>query len=332
MSGRAARTRRPTDRRLHRSPAARTRGRSRASRSSFASGIVISRSSVPVVRSRSIAIDVTRNIEMSGKIPTIGTPTRSNVPGWPSNTYLSSAISTHGTTSSSASVRGSRRSCSSTRRAVASVTRELTPPPPTSARNASSRSSRAGALAQLGRRRVGQDARRRASAAGGRSGRPRPSRGCETSSVVPRVGELAEQRPRGRAAAPGRGRRSARRARAARARRAARWPARRGRAGRRRGVPHDAVGDVGRGRPPRARGRRAAAARRGRGRSSEVLAHRQVDVDRRRLGHVADPPAQRRRPGRQPEHLDASRPRRSARRRSRASASTCRSRSARAAR
>jgi hypothetical protein len=49
-------------------------------------GIDISRSSVPVVRSRSIAIEVTRNIEMKGKMPTIGPPTRSNVSGCPSKT------------------------------------------------------------------------------------------------------------------------------------------------------------------------------------------------------------------------------------------------------
>ena len=39
-----------------------------------ASGIDISRSSVPVVRSRSIAIDVTRNMIVSGKSPTSGAP------------------------------------------------------------------------------------------------------------------------------------------------------------------------------------------------------------------------------------------------------------------
>ncbi len=50
--------------------------------SSFASGIVISRSSVPLVRSRSIAIEVTTNIDEKGKIPTIGPPTRSNVADW----------------------------------------------------------------------------------------------------------------------------------------------------------------------------------------------------------------------------------------------------------
>ena len=40
------------------------------SRSSFASGSVISRSSVPVVRSRSIVIEVTTNIVLKGKSPT----------------------------------------------------------------------------------------------------------------------------------------------------------------------------------------------------------------------------------------------------------------------
>ena len=56
------------------------------SRSPFAIGIDISRSSVPLVRSRSIAIEVTRNIEVNGKMPTSGPPTRSNVSGCPSKT------------------------------------------------------------------------------------------------------------------------------------------------------------------------------------------------------------------------------------------------------
>jgi hypothetical protein len=47
-------------------------------RSIFASGIVISRSSVPVVRSLSIVIEVTRNIVISGKTPSSGPPIRSN--------------------------------------------------------------------------------------------------------------------------------------------------------------------------------------------------------------------------------------------------------------
>ena len=94
----------------------------------MASGIVIRRSSVPLVRSRSIAIDVTRNIETSGKIPTIGTPTRWNVSGWPLKTYRSSATSTQGTITSMAIVRGSRRSWERTRSAVARVICGLTPP------------------------------------------------------------------------------------------------------------------------------------------------------------------------------------------------------------
>jgi hypothetical protein len=44
-------------------------------------GSVISRSSVPVVRSRSIVIDVITNISTNGKMPTSGPPTRSNVSG-----------------------------------------------------------------------------------------------------------------------------------------------------------------------------------------------------------------------------------------------------------
>jgi hypothetical protein len=38
------------------------------------------------VRSRSIAIEVTRNITMKGKSPHIGAPMRWKTPSWPSNT------------------------------------------------------------------------------------------------------------------------------------------------------------------------------------------------------------------------------------------------------
>jgi len=41
---------------------------------------------VPLVRSRSIAIDVIRNITISGKSPTSGGPMRANVSGEASNT------------------------------------------------------------------------------------------------------------------------------------------------------------------------------------------------------------------------------------------------------
>src|SRR5581483_6207076 len=90
--------------------------------------MVSSRSSVPVVRSRSIAIEVTRNIETSGNTPSSGPPTRSKTaPACPpANTYLSRATSAHGTATRSSTVRGSCRSWSSTRRAVAVVTRRLT--------------------------------------------------------------------------------------------------------------------------------------------------------------------------------------------------------------
>ena len=45
-----------------------------ASRSPLAIGSDISRSSVPLVRSRSIAIDVIRNMMMNGNSPHIGAP------------------------------------------------------------------------------------------------------------------------------------------------------------------------------------------------------------------------------------------------------------------
>ena len=47
--------------------------------------MLISRSSVPEVRSRSIEIEVTRNIVMNGSSPSSGGPMRWKVSGWPSN-------------------------------------------------------------------------------------------------------------------------------------------------------------------------------------------------------------------------------------------------------
>ena len=74
-------------------PARRTPGRSRPAGRASRAACVISRSSVPVVRSRSIAIDVTRNIEMSGKMPTQRHARCARTsPACPSNTYLISAI------------------------------------------------------------------------------------------------------------------------------------------------------------------------------------------------------------------------------------------------
>ncbi len=87
----------------------------------MASGSDISRSSVPVVRSRSIAIEVIRNIMISGKRPIIGAPMRSNVCGWLLKMYLKSVSRAGATRKTIASVRGSRRSWPSTRAAVARV-------------------------------------------------------------------------------------------------------------------------------------------------------------------------------------------------------------------
>ncbi len=51
------------------------------SRSSLPIGVVSSRSSVPVVRSRSIAMLVIRNMITNGKTPSMIRPIRSNTPG-----------------------------------------------------------------------------------------------------------------------------------------------------------------------------------------------------------------------------------------------------------
>jgi len=55
-------------------------------------------------------IDVMRNMEMNGKSPSSGAPTRSNTAGVSTNMYFSSVISTTGTSISRAIVLGSRRS------------------------------------------------------------------------------------------------------------------------------------------------------------------------------------------------------------------------------
>ena len=90
----------------------------------MASGSDISRSSVPVVRSRSIAIEVTRNIVTNGKIPTSGGADAVEGLRLPVEHVLEQRQRARGgTTSTSASVRRSRRSCRRTRAAVASVTR-----------------------------------------------------------------------------------------------------------------------------------------------------------------------------------------------------------------
>ena len=112
------------------------------------------------MRSRSIAIEVTRNIEMNGKMPEQRPADAvERAAGARRRRTCSSVSSTDGTTSSSASVRGSRRSCASTRAAVASVTRARScaaPCSPTRRRNASSRSRAPVRSQQLVRRAVGE--------------------------------------------------------------------------------------------------------------------------------------------------------------------------------
>jgi hypothetical protein len=64
--------------------------------SSFDDGRVISRSRVPELRSRSIAIEVIRNMITRGKMPTSGRPIRSKVSS--PTTYLISVMSRQGMT------------------------------------------------------------------------------------------------------------------------------------------------------------------------------------------------------------------------------------------
>ena len=87
-------------------------------------GIASSRSRVPEERSRSVVTLVTRNITMKGNSASSAGPKRSKTGSTEaSNIHHSSVISTHGSTSSIASVRWSRRSWVSTRAATAAVIR-----------------------------------------------------------------------------------------------------------------------------------------------------------------------------------------------------------------
>ena len=127
-------------------------------------------------------------------MPTSGTPTRWNTTGVPSNTHLIRASSTHGTSSNRASVRGSPRSCSSTRRAVASTTRGLTSPHSTRRRKAcstpsapvSASSCSRGVAARMAPSRISTMSSQRSASS---------ITWLLTSSVVPRVGEVAEAGP-----------------------------------------------------------------------------------------------------------------------------------------
>ncbi len=75
------------------------------SRPSRVAGSAISRSRVPERRSRSMAIEATRNIDTSGKTPMSGNPTRWNTSGRESKAYLTRVSNTLGTARRSASVR-----------------------------------------------------------------------------------------------------------------------------------------------------------------------------------------------------------------------------------
>ena len=191
-------------------------------------------------------------------------------------------------------MRGSRRSCVSTRAAVASVTRAAhRRASSTSARKAASRSRAPVRARSSSGVPVGEDAavaeQQQLVAAVGlvhHVARDEQRRAA--------CGEPVERRPRGRGAAPGRGRRSARRARAARG-------------AEQRGRERDA-GALAAGEPVDDAGRPASLEADGRDRRvdavarhaedarevAQVLAHGEVAVDRRRLRDVRRRAAQRR--------------------------------------
>ena len=116
--------------------------RSRRAGRALASGSVISRSSVPVVRSRSIAIEVTRNMTMNGNSPHSGAPIALERRAAGRRRRSAAAPAERRARRAAArSCAGRGGSASSTRWAVASVTRALTPPPASiTARNARPRS------------------------------------------------------------------------------------------------------------------------------------------------------------------------------------------------
>jgi hypothetical protein len=88
----------------------------------LAIGIASSRSRVPLERSRNVVTLVTRNMMMNGNSASSAGPIWSKISELvSSNIHHSSVISRHGTTSSIATVRWSRRSWSSTRPATAKV-------------------------------------------------------------------------------------------------------------------------------------------------------------------------------------------------------------------
>ena len=254
----------------------------------MASGIVISRSSVPVVRSRRTVIEVTRNIETSGKNPTSGAPTARTCCGR-RRTRTRAASSSGGTTKRSATVRGSWRNWRSTRQRVAYRPRSSAGLSSIRATNASSRSS-----APV-------------------RGATRPGVPCGAGAVAHEQSRRSDRPPRSR------GWRSAASRRPRRAPEHAPQLAPQHRVepdGRlvedeQLGLPSStAASDTRAGSPPESRAdelsrtpgsstvsitaRRAPAARRGPREEVEVLPRRQVAVDRRRLRHVADAAAQRR--------------------------------------
>ena len=255
----------------------------------------------PVVRSRSIVIEVTRNIDDEREEPEQRRADALEDRGLAVEHVPDSAMSSAGTTSSSATVRGSRRSWEHAQRGGDGVTRRSRAPPPRSARGRpSSRSSVARALAAARPACAARACRpsRRSSSSSQRSASS--ITWLETSSVV---------------AASASGGRSAHRSRRSTGSRPTVGSSRTSSSG----SPSSAVASETRARwPPDSRAddwpvvaRRAptvvdhlvdavAGGAEHAREVAQVLAHGEVGVDRRRLRHVADPAAQRRRARRLP--------------------------------
>ena len=175
---------------------------------------------------------------MNGKSPSSGAPIALEDRGAPVEDVLDATTSAGtGTASSSAIVRGSCRSCDSTRAAVAAgaARAHRRSRLDRARRNAVVEVVRAGARAQLRRRRRGEQRPSRISSSSSQRSASSIT-WLETSSVVPPSASSWNSRPELARGAPDRARPSARRGRAARARRAARWRATRAPAGRRTGA------------------------------------------------------------------------------------------------
>ena len=151
-----------------------------------------------MVRSRSIAIEVTTNIVMNGSRPSIGrADALEHLRAARRRRSASAPSARQGTTISRATVRGSRRSWRSTRSAMARWRARSSGHPP--ARSAAGRPRRDPRRRSAARSASGvsdgDERRPRASAAAGRTRPPRPSRGSRRGAWCPSRRQGVERAP-----------------------------------------------------------------------------------------------------------------------------------------